>query len=85
MTTRGTPFHILPNHVRNSNLTMANRPKLRESEGFQSSRRYAYNTSPIAVNKFTPAQGGKNTSDTILVAQRCSASPGDVNPYMMTL
>ena len=85
MSTRGAAFHILPNHVRNSNITSPNRPKVREAGGFTSSARYAYNSSPNPVNRFTPGSGGKFVSDTTLVAQRCSAAPGDRNPYMMTL
>ena len=85
MSTRGPAFHILPNHVRNSNLTSPNRPKIREAGGFTSSARYAYNNSPNPVNRFTAASPGKFVSDTTLVAARASATPGDTNPYMMTL
>ena len=80
MSTRGAAFHILPNHVKH-----ANRPELADGMGFVSSRRYAYNSSPIAVNKFTPHQSGKIIADTIEIAARAGATPGDKNPYMMTL
>ena len=80
MSTRGVPFHVLPNHARHSN-----RPNLGEGAGIVSSRRYNYNSSPIAVNKFAPQKAGKSVCDTILVADRCCAAPGDTNPYMMPL
>ena len=80
MSTRGTPFHILPNHCAHSN-----RPNLGESAGIVSSRRYQYNSSPIAVNKFTAGHRGKNICETTLIASRAGAAPTDVNPYMMSL
>ena len=80
MSTRGVPFHILPNHARHSN-----RPNLGESSGFVSNARYGYNASPIAVNKFSPQQSGKNICETTLIASRAGATPIDRNPYMMSL
>ena len=80
MSTRGVPFHVLPNHAQH-----ANRPSLVQGAGMVSSTRYAYNASPIAVNKFAPKNSGKVVAETILIASRSGASPGDTNPYMMPL
>ena len=78
MSTRGVPFHILPNHAAHSN-----RPTMPEGNIGQS--RYQYNSSPVAVNKFTSQQTGKNIAETTLIGPRAGASPLDSNPYMMSL
>ena len=80
MSTRGTPFHILPSHAKH-----ANRPDLGESGGIVSSRRYQYNLSPNAVNKFGAQHRGKNICETTLIASRAGAAPTDTNPYAMSL
>ena len=80
MSTRGVPFHILPSHA-----SASNRPALPESGGITSSRRYAYNGSANAVNKFVSPHRGKNICDTILIASRAGAAPTDTNPYAMSL
>jgi len=80
MSTRGPAFHNLPGHCQR-----ANRPNLGDSGAMVSSRRYQYNGSPVAVNKFGAEKSSKNVSDTILIASRAGSTPLDTNPYMMTL
>ena len=78
MSTRGVPFHILPNHAAHSNRPIVPSPNA-------GGTRYEYNSSPVAVNKFTPQAPGKNIATTTLIASRAGAAPTDFNPYMMTL
>ena len=78
MSTRGVPFHILPNHAAH-----ANRPVV--PEALATSGRYQYNSSPVAVNKFSTQAAGKNIATTTLIASRAGAAPTDSNPYMMSL